>query len=106
MTPRRRRMRDYAGRIVRLTEERWHHILEHTEMVSQEHRLRAALREPEKVLTSYRDPTVHLYYRFYARSPVGPKHLIVAVKILDQDAFIITAFYTDEVKGGTQIWPR
>jgi len=31
---------------------------------------------------------------------------MVAVKILEDDAFIITAFFTDEVKGGTQIWPK
>jgi hypothetical protein len=41
-----------------------------------------------------------------ARDPVGSKHLMVAVKILEQDAFVIKAFFTDEVKGGEQIWPR
>ena len=30
---------------------------------------------------------------------------MVAVKILEE-AFVITAFFTDEVKGGEQIWPR
>jgi hypothetical protein len=30
----------------------------------------------------------------------------MAVKILEQDAFVITAFFTDEVKGGEQIWPK
>jgi hypothetical protein len=29
---------------------------------------------------------------------------MVAVKILEQDAFVITAFFTDDVKGGEQIW--
>lgn len=47
-----------------------------------------------------------MYYRYYARSPVGSKHLMVAVKILEQDAFVITAFFTDDVKGGEQIWPK
>ena len=31
---------------------------------------------------------------------------MVAVKIFEEDAFVITAFFTDEVKGGEQIWPR
>jgi hypothetical protein len=31
---------------------------------------------------------------------------MVAVKILEEDAFVVTAFFTDEVKGGKQIWPR
>jgi hypothetical protein len=38
--------------------------------------------------------------------PVGSKHLMVAVKILEEDAFVITAFFTGEVKGGEQIWPK
>ena len=32
--------------------------------------------------------------------------LMVAVKILEEDAFVITAFFTAEVKGGEQIWPK
>jgi hypothetical protein len=48
----------------------------------------------------------NVYYRHYARSPVGSKHLMVAVKILKEDAFVITAFFTDDVKGGEEIWPR
>ena len=58
------------------------------------------------VFTSHKDSSVHVYYRRYSRSPVGSKHLMVAVKILEQDAFVITAFFTDEVKGGEQIWPK
>jgi hypothetical protein len=31
---------------------------------------------------------------------------MAAVKILEEDAFVVTAFFTDGVKGGKQIWPR
>lgn len=75
-------------------------------MAGQERKLREVLRAPKKVLTSRLDLTVHLYYRFYRRSPVGPKYLMVAVKILEQDAFVITAFFTDELQGGSEIWAR
>ena len=40
------------------------------------------------------------------RSPVGRKYLMAAVKILSDDAFVITAFFTDELKGGKDIWPK
>jgi len=101
-----RRIRDYAGRTVRLTAERWQHLVEHSEMVGQERKLRQTLRAPQTVLTSRLDPTVHLYYRFFRKSPVGAKHLMAAVKMLEQDAFVITAFFTDEIKGGSQVWPK
>ena len=79
---------------------------EHPEMVGQERRIGEALRKPDVVFSSHKDSSVHVYYRHYARSPVGPKHLMVAVKILEQDAFVITAFFTNEVDGEEQIWPK
>ena len=75
-------------------------------MVCQGRRIREVLQEPDVVFTSHKDSSVHVDYRYYARGPVGSKHLMVAVKILEEDAFVITAFFTDEVKGGEQIWPR
>jgi DNA polymerase/3'-5' exonuclease PolX len=101
-----RRIIDYADRTIRLTGERLGHIHEHPEMVGQERRIREVLQEPDIVFTSHKDSSVHVYYRHYARGPVGSKHLMVAVKIFEEDAFVITAFFTDEVKGGDQIWPK
>ena len=98
--------KDYAGRVVRLTDERWRHILDHPEMSRQKRRVRETLKEPDMVFTSHRDSSVYLYFRFYPRSPVGRKYLMVAVKILEADAFIVTAFFTDEIKGGSQLWPK
>lgn len=106
MAGRRRRIIDYADRTVRLTDERLGHIREHPEMVGQERRITEVLQEPDVVFTSHKDSSVHVYYRHYARGPVGSKHLMVAVKILEEDAFVITAFFTGEVKGGEQIWPK
>lgn len=74
-------------------------------MVGQRAKLRATLREPGLVLCSRLDESVHLSYRLFRRTPVGTKYLLVAVKILEQDAFIVTAFFTDEAKGGRQLWP-
>ena len=106
MAERTRRLTDYADRTVRLTDERLGHIHEHPEMVGQERRIGAVLRKPDIVFTSHKDASVHVYYRHYARGPVGSKHLMVAVKILENDAFVITAFFTDEVKGAEQVWPK
>jgi hypothetical protein len=106
MAGRTRRIIDFADRTVRLTDERLGYIHEHPEMVGQERRIREALQEPDVVFTSHKDSSVHVYYRHYVGGPVGSKHLMVAVKILEDDAFVITAFFTDEVKGGEQIWPK
>lgn len=103
MARRTRRIIDYADRTVCLTDERLGHIREHPEMIGQERRIREVLQEPAVVFTSHKDSSSSC---IYARGPVGSKHLMVAVKILEEDAFVITAFFTDEIKAGEQIWPR
>ncbi len=106
MAGRTQNITDYADRTVRLTDERLDHIHEHPEMVGQDRRIREVLQKPDVVFTVHKDSSVRIYYRRYTRSPVGSKHLIVAVKLLEEDAFVITAFFTDDVKGGEQIWPK
>ena len=36
---------------------------------------------------------------------VGDKYLCVVVKVLPADAFVLTAYLTDKVKKGEQLWP-
>jgi hypothetical protein len=36
---------------------------------------------------------------------VGDKFLCVVVKLIEADAFVVTAYLTDQVKKGKQIWP-
>jgi hypothetical protein len=97
---------DYAGRDIRLTSERWQHILDHPEMGDQEERLAETLREPDTVIATQRDPTVQCYHRLYEDTPVTRKYLMIAVKVLDDDAFVITAHFMSRLKRGTKIWPK
>lgn len=96
--------KDRDGREIRLTNERLNHILEHPEMESQESRIVETLLTPDSIIASHHDATVHLYHKWYNETPVTQKYLVVVVKYLEQDAFIITAFFTDKEKKGRQIW--
>ncbi|MEX0691073.1 MAG: hypothetical protein WD934_08455 [Gemmatimonadales bacterium] len=98
-------LRDFEGRAIRLTEERLEHILSHPEMSGLEGSIEEVLRSPETVVQSRSDPDAHLYYRYYSRTAVGDKFLCVVVKSAEGDAFVVTAYLTDRVKKGTQIWP-
>ena len=97
---------DYEGRRVRLTDERLGHILEHPEMVGLEPKIEETLAHPECVIESLSDAEVRLYYRYYVGTRVGDKYLCVVVKVQGADAFVITAYLTNTVKKGTQLWPR
>ena len=96
---------DYAGRTVRLSDERRLHILEHPEMAGLEQAVAETLRRPEAVVASRTDPAVALAYRYYYGTRVGDKWLCVVVKSGEEDAFVITAYLTDTVKKGERLWP-
>ena len=98
-------LEDKFGRFVRLTEERELHIKRRKEMADQIVKINETLEDPEVVRRSQQDPAVHLYYKRYSQSPVSNKYLAVIVKVEVQSPFVITAFYTDRIKQGKQIWP-
>jgi len=96
---------DYEGRAIRLTDERLAHIAEHAEMAAMEASIAETLRAPREVMQSYSDPAAQLYYRSYVGTLVGDKFLCVVVKVVADDAFVLTAYLTDKVKRGIRIWP-
>jgi hypothetical protein len=91
---------DYGHRAVRLTAERWAHILDHPEMVGQRERLIETLTEPDTVIAAVLDETVLAYHRLYEATPVTLKYLVVIVKAAPEDAFVLTAYYTSRLKKG------
>ena len=98
-------LRDYQGLSIRLTDERLAHIFEHPEMVGLAGAIEETLLQPERVVASLSDPQARLYYRFCPRTRVGDRHLCVVVKVVGEDAFVLTAYLTVKVKRGVQIWP-
>ncbi len=66
---------DYEGRTVRLTSERRTHILAHPEMAGQLERIAEALAQPELIIATSADESVHVYHRFYGATPVTRSHL-------------------------------
>jgi len=99
-------LHDFEGRAIRLTDERLVHILERPEMEALEPEIETTLRSPQTVIQSISDDEARLYYRFYMGTKVGDKYLCVVVKVTPVDSFIITAYLTDKVKKGEQLWPR
>jgi hypothetical protein len=74
-------------------------------MVGLEHAIEETLRQPEHVVESLSDAQARLYYRHYVGTRVGDKYLCVVVKLVADDAFVLTAYLTDTVKKGRLVWP-
>ncbi|HSF11251.1 MAG TPA: DUF4258 domain-containing protein [Nitrospirales bacterium] len=99
-------IQDCFGRSVRLTNERVAHILQHKEMADMGTEIEQVLSAPAEVRRSRSDATVQLFYEFYAKTRVGGKWLCVVVKYGTDDAFVVTAYLTDQLKDGAIVWPK
>jgi hypothetical protein len=98
---------DIHSRKIRLTQERHDHIVnDHPEMSEQIDNLNNTLLNPDIIIKSKTDENVELFYRHYDTTPVSEKYLCVLVKVLLDDLFIITAYFTDKIKKGVILWER
>ena len=90
---------DYQGWAIRLPEERWRHIRQrHRDMADMEAAIGATLLAPEHIRRDAADPdTVRLYYKWFPVTPRGSKWVRVAVKFLNGDAYVLTAFLTGRI---------
>ena len=98
--------KDHFGKSIHLTEERFAHINEREEMIGQEDKIEETLSLPGMVKISKYDPDVLLYYRYYESTPVTKKYLVVIVKTMEEEAFILSAFFTDKIKEGETRWEQ
>ncbi len=90
------------GYRVALTRDRWREIIrfKHPAMAGNETAVRACLATPEVVRQSMNAPEVHMYYR-----KLGRRYLCVVVAQSEQeDRFVVTAYFTRNIKRGTEIW--
>ena len=98
---------DIHNRRIRLSHERKEHIeIDHPEMSGQIDKVQEVLLEPDMIVRSKVDSEVELFYRHYKITPVTEKYLCVVVKVLTNDLFIITAYFTDVIKRGEPLWKR
>jgi hypothetical protein len=98
---------DIHNRVIRLTAERQQHLqTAHPEMTEAIPRIAETLTNPDKIVRSRTDTTVELFYRHYPSTAVTSKFLCTVVKVLPDDNFIITAYYTDTIKRGESLWQK
>jgi hypothetical protein len=92
---------------IRLTKERWDHICRrHPELRDQQQRVVETLGDPEEVFKG--DFGEKLAVRFYRRTPLTSKYLVVAYRELSaSDGFIVTAYFSRQLATWRQrLWKR
>ena len=100
-------VRSQNGVSVRLTEERWQHIIHrHAEMRDQRERVLETVTEPDMIQQG--DFGELLAIRFYPETPLTSKHLVVAYReVGPEDGFVLTAYLTSRPSARrSTIWKR
>jgi hypothetical protein len=87
---------------IRLTTERWQHIImRHPEMVNQREYLLETITLPHLIQRGDFDSFIAI--RFYEKTPLTSKYLVVIYKELTNDGFVITAYYAAKPSERRQI---
>jgi len=97
----------HNGVPVRLTEERWRHIVQrHVEMVDLRREVLETVAGPDVIQQG--DFGELLAVRFYPQTPLGGKYLVVAYREITLDeGFVLTAYLTNAPsRRRTTLWKR
>ena len=97
---------DKIGRKVHLTKERLKHIQKHPYMQDSIENIKDALKDPSTI--RYEDDKDVLYfYKEFKQMPKLERYLLVSVKYLNSEGFVITSFFTNKITGErwTAKWP-
>ena len=98
-------VKDLFGRRIRTTSDYWQKIktLKHQELNYGILEVKNTLTNPEEVRRSVTDFTILLYAQKQKKYDI----LIVAVKVLNGDGFLVTVYQTKEFKKkGELLWPK
>jgi len=101
-------IRSINGVPIRLTDERWRHILtSHTDMKDNLDKLIETVENPDMILKGVSDELRAV--KFFKQTHLGAKYLMVAYKEFKDDGFIITAYKTskiDKIVRRSVIWKK
>ncbi|MDI6733753.1 MAG: PBECR2 nuclease fold domain-containing protein [Planctomycetota bacterium] len=99
--------RDVFTRQIRLTDRHLVHLeTDHPEMAGQIRKIEETLLTPDCIVRSTTDHEVELFYKYYPTTPVTEKYLCVVAKILTDNRFVITSYFTKTIKQGELLYGK
>lgn len=97
---------DYNNKLVRLTKKQYNHIIEtHPELEGEMNKISKTVESPEVVRLGNKE-NIFLFYRFFEKTQVTNKYLVLVVKYLNGEGFIITAYFTSKIRSSDIIWRK
>lgn len=97
-------VRTPSGVTIRTTKDYWERIIttKHPSIAKYEPQVQESLKDPDEIRRSQQDTKVNLYYKSIGKVYV----CVVADHIDSKEGYIITAYLTDRIKEGEQIYVK
>jgi hypothetical protein len=90
------------GRLIRLTDERWQHIIErHPEVEGYLAKIQSTIRYPDIIVKNQYNKNERYYHKYFKSLK---NHFIIIVEY--EKNFIITAFISRKIKKGEILWKK
>lgn len=92
------------GITIHTTEDYWQRIVttKHPSIAKYERQVKEALKDPDEIRRSQQDKRVYLYYK-----SIGKLYVCAVVdQVTSKAGYIITAYLTDRIKEGEQIYVK
>ena len=91
--------RDKSDKIIYLTKERWSHInIEHPEITNYIKEFNEILNNPTKIVDYPHDKNMKYYYKHFKDRKTKAKYLLMIVKYLNGEGFIITVYFVRKIQ--------
>jgi hypothetical protein len=90
---------DKSGRKIHLSKERWKHIIKHPHMHDQIENIQLTLQTTSIIRYFEDDENVLYFYKEFKHRDPSERYLLVSVKYLNGEGFIITSFFTNKITG-------
>lgn len=90
---------DKTDRKLRMTKWNWEHIIRrHPEISSEKEKIIETLEKPDKIIYSLKDENARFYYKYYKHRQSKNRFMMILVKYLNGNGFIISAHFVPRTK--------
>ena len=90
---------DGTGREIHLEKGRWKHILRHPHMHDQIENIKQTIKNPDTTRYFEWDKNVRYLYKEFKNRDSSERYLLVSIKYLNGEGFVITSFFTNKIIG-------
>ena|SRR3990167_6022710 len=95
-------VKEKFGHVIRLTDERWQHIIErHPEISGHLSKIKSAIQDPEIIVKNRYNQSERYYHQYFKSLK---DYLIVIIEY--EKNFVITAFISRKIKKGEILWKK